>query len=129
MGSRGLPGEMGPKGYSGDLGPVGPAGVQGPPGPPGFHRDPSRNLNSAFAVSRTDRSYPPYDQKLTFNKAITNIASHFSLPTGTFTCKVAGIYYFVFHSMSKVSTQNGTSGSDSGLTALRNVQIEMCCVV
>lgn len=103
MGSPGPPGVMGPKGYSGDLGPEGLPGVPGPKGPPGHVSGSSQFSRSAFSVVRTERNLPRYNEKFTFQSAITSSPEDFDLDTGIFTCKRPGVYYFVFHSMSKVS--------------------------
>ncbi|KAF7651353.1 hypothetical protein LDENG_00112160 [Lucifuga dentata] len=107
-GDRGPQGVMGPKGFRGDLGAPGLPGEPGDPGPDGqsigqVHIS-SQQAQSAFSVVRTDRRYPPYNQIITYQSAIVNKPSQdFNIATGYFTCRVAGVYYFVFHSVSKVS--------------------------
>ncbi|CAJ1051980.1 nuclear factor 7%2C ovary-like [Xyrichtys novacula] len=106
-GSRGLQGAMGPKGYSGEVGAPGQPGKSGPPGPHG------RNLghggqvvqqaHSAFSVKRTERSYPPYGQVITYEETLVNKPGDFDINSGEFICKTPGVYYFNFHSMAKVS--------------------------
>lgn len=103
QGSKGDPGESGMKGYPGDLGAQGPAG---PPGPKGSSSQTSENQQdkqSAFSVTVTKEHPPPQGQALTFENAIPNININgdFNVITGKFTCKIAGVYYFVFHAMSK----------------------------
>uniref|UniRef100_A0A3P8ZY62 C1q domain-containing protein n=1 Tax=Esox lucius TaxID=8010 RepID=A0A3P8ZY62_ESOLU len=101
-GSRGFPGDMGPKGLAGDLGPEGPPGPRGRAGPSGKGRIPSLQHRAAFSVSRNDTSYPSWNRPLTYNKAITS-SSLIYLASGIFTCSTPGVYYFVFHSETKVS--------------------------
>ncbi|XP_067113491.1 complement C1q subcomponent subunit B-like [Osmerus mordax] len=100
-GRPGQPGDMGPKGYNGDVGPEGSPGVPGPKGPPGGGADTPQKPRSAFSVERTGFSLPRYNEKITFQTAITS-SPDFKMDTGIFTCKLPGVYYFVFHSMSKV---------------------------
>ncbi|CAL8338474.1 unnamed protein product [Merluccius merluccius] len=42
-------------------------------------------------------------QKVVFQNAVVNTPGDFSLTTGTFKCRVSGLYYFVFHAASRVS--------------------------
>lgn len=41
-------------------------------------------------------------QKVTFQQHLVNTQNDFDLALGVFTARVAGVYYFNFHSMSKV---------------------------
>ncbi|KAL4658615.1 complement C1q subcomponent subunit A-like [Arapaima gigas] len=100
VGERGIPGDMGKKGYSGSVGLDGPPGLPGPKGLPGDNTGPSAQYQSAFSVLRTDTRLPKYRKPVTFNTANTNLNNDFNVQTGYFTCRVAGVYYFVFHSMS-----------------------------
>ncbi|TKS71874.1 Complement C1q subcomponent subunit A [Collichthys lucidus] len=106
MGNRGEQGVMGPKGFRGDLGAAGGAGRPGRPGPDGRnlgHADSSpQQARSAFSVMRTDNSYPNFEQVVTYQHTVINTPQDFNAATGYFTCRVAGFYYFSFHSMAKV---------------------------
>ncbi|XP_078103760.1 complement C1q subcomponent subunit A [Sander vitreus] len=108
MGNRGSQGPMGPKGYRGALGAAGYPGVAGRPGPDGKsighggQRSPQQ-AHSAFSVIRTDNSYPPVGQVVTFQSTVVNTPEDFNAATGRFTCRVSGVYYFTFHSVAKVS--------------------------
>ncbi|KAM7421941.1 hypothetical protein PAMA_010154 [Pampus argenteus] len=107
MGSRGLQGPMGPKGYHGDLGAIGHPGNPGQPGLGGeaiIQDDGSpQQAHSAFSVIRNTNTFPPYDQVVTYQKTVVNTLGDFDADTGYFTCRVPGVYYFVFHSVAKVS--------------------------
>uniref|UniRef100_A0A8D3E657 C1q domain-containing protein n=1 Tax=Scophthalmus maximus TaxID=52904 RepID=A0A8D3E657_SCOMX len=102
MGGRGLQGPMGPKGFRGDLGEPGRPGQPGRQGPEGKGQHSTEQARSAFSVIRTDSSYPRYDKVRSLNPSITTLSAP-PLSTGFFTCKVAGVYYFTFHSAAKVS--------------------------
>ncbi|XP_056130815.1 complement C1q subcomponent subunit A-like [Lampris incognitus] len=108
FGRQGIQGQLGPKGYAGDLGPIGDPGIPGPQGRTGGAvsqaANPSQQSQSAFSVIRTISTYPAYNQRVTFQSAIVNKpGSHFNINTGEFTCRIPGVYYFVFNAMSKVS--------------------------
>ncbi|KAG9341471.1 hypothetical protein JZ751_019281 [Albula glossodonta] len=83
-GDQGFPGPLGVKGFMGYVGPQGAPGPQGPPGPSGVASDGSGQPQSAFSVQRTKTDKPPNGIPVTFDEAM-----------------VDGVYYFVFHSMSK----------------------------
>ncbi|KAM9860091.1 complement C1q subcomponent subunit C-like [Aulostomus maculatus] len=107
-GDRGLPGPIGPKGFRGNVGAAGLPGPSGTPGPDGrgvIHGDDfSQQAMSAFSVIRTDASYPQYNKIVTYQTSAVNRPADFNIATGHFTCRVPGVYYFVFHSTAKVST-------------------------
>ncbi|KAL7844272.1 hypothetical protein SRHO_G00228110 [Serrasalmus rhombeus] len=100
-GEQGPVGDIGVKGYQGLLGPPGPAG---PPGPSGRSGDSFGDVDvskAAFSVIRTRKMYPNHYQPVAFDRAIINVNNDFNIETGHFTCRVAGVYYFVFNSVSE----------------------------
>ncbi|XP_026989885.1 complement C1q subcomponent subunit A [Tachysurus fulvidraco] len=98
-GEDGPVGSIGAKGYSGHLGLPGPIG---PPGNPGSTADGeiSNVKKAAFSVMRKMNANPGFNV-LTFNEELLNLNKDFNLHTGYFVCKFAGVYYFVFHSVSE----------------------------
>lgn len=99
-GEDGPIGDIGPKGFNGLLGPPGPIG---PPGNPGSSEGTglSSAKKAAFTVVRKKNENPRYNSPVTFTEALTNLNNDFDVRKGYFTCKVAGVYYFVFHSVSE----------------------------
>ncbi|KAM6240767.1 complement C1q subcomponent subunit C isoform 2-T2 [Porphyrio hochstetteri] len=93
-GIPGLPGKTGPTGPPGSPGDPGPMGVAGEPGMPGSYK---QKHQSAFSVTRQTSEYPMKNVPVVFNHAITNINHDYNTTTGKFTCKIPGLYYFVFH--------------------------------
>lgn len=102
-GEQGPVGDIGIKGFQGFIGPPGPAGPPGPVGVSGGSSGDVDTSKAAFSVVRTSRTDPSYNRPVTFDKAVTNVNDDFSLETGRFSCSVAGVYYFVFHSVSEES--------------------------
>uniref|UniRef100_A0A8D0HNM8 Complement C1q C chain n=1 Tax=Sphenodon punctatus TaxID=8508 RepID=A0A8D0HNM8_SPHPU len=93
-GSPGLPGKNGPMG---PLGAPGEPGVRGPDGEPGVPGNYKQQYQSAFTVMRQTGQHPAKDAPVVFNKAITNTNQDYDTTTGKFTCRVPGVYYFVYH--------------------------------
>ncbi|NXI30995.1 C1QC protein, partial [Sterrhoptilus dennistouni] len=94
-GFPGLPGKPGPRGAPGPMGLPGIPGLDGPPGPPGSVK---QQLKSAFSVTRQTSQYPLKNVPVVFNNVITNTNDDYDTTSGKFTCRVPGVYYFVFHS-------------------------------
>nr|XP_032643438.1 collagen alpha-1(VII) chain-like [Chelonoidis abingdonii] len=107
-----IPGTRGPKGEKGDpgipglpgkTGPMGPPGTwgepgeQGQPGSPGLPGNYKQKHQSAFSVMRQTGKYPDKNAPVVFNHAITNLSEDYNTTSGKFTCRVPGLYYFVFH--------------------------------
>ncbi|NXP82541.1 C1QC protein, partial [Ramphastos sulfuratus] len=93
-GIPGLPGKSGPTGYHGPSGVPGPMGSPGEPGMPGSYR---HKFQSAFSVTRQTKEYPLKNLPVVFNHVITNTNHDYNTTTGRFTCRLPGLYYFVFH--------------------------------
>lgn len=98
-GEDGPIGEIGTIGFNGVLGPPGPIGPPGNPGSSGGSGMSSAK-KAAFTVTRKN-NYPAYQNPVKFDAVVTNLNEDFNIRTGHFTCKVAGVYYFVFHSVSE----------------------------
>lgn len=100
-GSRGPQGPQGEKGVMGKIGEPGAPGPKGPIGSTGKAQRSTANQRPAFSVIRNVKNYPSYNTPVTFNAQLTNIQQDFNLQTGKFTCRIPGVYYFVFHSVSE----------------------------
>uniref|UniRef100_A0A8B9R8A6 Myeloid-specific peroxidase n=1 Tax=Astyanax mexicanus TaxID=7994 RepID=A0A8B9R8A6_ASTMX len=92
-----LPGPPGPRGPAGEQGPRGSQGINGPPGPPGPPGPGSNSTaqKSAFSMKLGSASLLPI-KKLIFRDAVFNSFNDYSTQTGEFTCRVPGLYEFVF---------------------------------
>lgn len=104
LGSRGPPGEPGLKGFIGEQGPIGPPGPKGPRGSSariGGIDGIGDGQKPAFSVLRKQTNYASYGRPVTFESELSNVNNDFKLDTGYFTCKVPGVYYFVFHASSE----------------------------
>ncbi|XP_067274612.1 complement C1q-like protein 4 [Pseudorasbora parva] len=83
---------------AGPPGPAGPPGKAGPPGPPGsIAIGSSSQKGVAFSAALKD-AFSKNDV-LKFNDVMTNLGDGYDSSTGAFTCKTAGVYYFIFHIM------------------------------
>lgn len=82
---------MGPSGSPGVPGPV------GPPGEPGEEGKYKQKHQSVFSVTRQTIQFPTANSLVKFNSAVTNPQGDYDTSTGKFTCKVPGLYYFVYH--------------------------------
>ncbi|XP_075394568.1 complement C1q subcomponent subunit C [Tenrec ecaudatus] len=102
-GPKGQKGEPGTPGHPGKNGPTGPSGAPGVPGIPGPTGEPGvegrykQKHQSVFTVTRQTVQFPEPNSLVKFNVAITNPQGDYDTNTGKFTCKVPGLYYFVYH--------------------------------
>ncbi|KAM8927907.1 complement C1q subcomponent subunit C [Pelodytes ibericus] len=99
-GEKGAKGSVGPKGKNGPMGPAGPRGGKGQIGFPGESGDTGnhkRQHQSAFTVARKTSQRPQKDTPVIFNVEITNDHQDYDTSTGKFTCRIPGLYYFVYH--------------------------------
>uniref|UniRef100_F1QFM5 Complement component 1, q subcomponent, A chain n=2 Tax=Danio rerio TaxID=7955 RepID=F1QFM5_DANRE len=101
MGVRGPPGEPGLEGLMGAIGPRGPLGPAGPRGSSVGADGAKASEKPAFSVLRNETSQAQYKQPVTFNDKLSDANDDFQIKTGYFTCKVPGVYYFVFHASSE----------------------------
>ncbi|XP_046723932.1 complement C1q subcomponent subunit A [Silurus meridionalis] len=99
-GEDGPIGDIGPKGLPGVLGPEGPIGPTGNQGS-SIDSEVSNTKKAAFTVTRKKNEYPRYNSPLIFTEQLINLNSDFNIQTGYFTCKIPGMYYFVFHFVSE----------------------------
>ncbi|XP_009079901.1 PREDICTED: complement C1q subcomponent subunit C [Acanthisitta chloris] len=93
-GLDGVPGKRGMPGLPGPTGEPGVMGLAGEPGEPGIYK---QNYQSAFSVTRQTVGHPLKNVPVVFNHVITNINQDYNTTSGKFTCKLPGLYYFVFH--------------------------------
>ncbi|KAI5768091.1 complement C1q subcomponent subunit C [Mustela nigripes] len=102
-GPKGQKGEPGTPGFPGKNGPMGTSGIpgvpglMGPPGEPGEEGRYKQKHQSVFTVTRQTAEYPRPNSLVKFNTVITNPQGDYDTSTGKFTCKVPGLYYFVYH--------------------------------
>uniref|UniRef100_A0A452UBT9 Complement C1q C chain n=1 Tax=Ursus maritimus TaxID=29073 RepID=A0A452UBT9_URSMA len=102
-GPKGQKGEPGTPGFPGKNGPMGTPGIpglpglKGPPGEPGEEGRYKQKHQSVFTVTRQTAEYPRPNSLVKFNTVITNPQGDYDTSTGKFTCKVPGLYYFVYH--------------------------------
>ncbi|XP_036350466.2 complement C1q subcomponent subunit C [Ochotona princeps] len=102
-GPKGQKGEPGTPGHPGKNGPMGASGIpgepgrRGPPGEPGVEGRYKQKHQSVFTVTRQTAEYPTPNGLVKFNTVITNPQGDYDTSTGKFTCKVPGLYYFVYH--------------------------------
>ncbi|XP_070633089.1 complement C1q subcomponent subunit C isoform X1 [Bos indicus] len=102
-GPKGQKGDPGTPGYPGKNGPMGTPGIpgapgtMGPPGEPGVEGRYKQKHQSVFSVTRQTVQFPEANSLVKFNRVITNPQGHYDKDSGKFTCKVPGLYYFVFH--------------------------------
>ncbi|NWH56765.1 C1QC protein, partial [Geococcyx californianus] len=97
-GEPGVPGLQGKAGPIGLPGPPGKPGLMGLPGEPGMPGSYKQKHQSAFSVTRQTSQHPLKNVPVVFNHVITNTNNDYNTTTGKFTCKLPGLYYFVFHS-------------------------------
>ncbi|XP_038232802.1 complement C1q subcomponent subunit C [Dermochelys coriacea] len=102
-GQKGEKGEPGSPGLRGKTGPMGPSGIrgepgeQGQPGGPGMAGNYKQKHQSAFSVVRRTGQHPDKNAPVVFNHVITNPTQDYNTTSGKFTCRVPGLYYFIFH--------------------------------
>ncbi|KAK2883556.1 hypothetical protein Q8A67_017193 [Cirrhinus molitorella] len=83
---------------AGPPGPPGSPGKAGPPGLPGPSAIGSASKGGvAFSAALQD-AFSKNDV-IKFNDVIANVGGGYDSSTGTFTCKSAGVYYFIFNIM------------------------------
>lgn len=72
-------------------------GSRGPPGIPGEEGRYKQKHQSVFTVTRQTEQHPVANGLIRFNAAITNPQDDYNRGSGRFTCKVPGLYYFIYH--------------------------------
>ncbi|ROL42336.1 Complement C1q-like protein 3 [Anabarilius grahami] len=78
-------------------GPPGPPGPPGKAGPPGLPSAVGSSTKGGVAFSAALQDAFSKNDVLKFNDVITNLGAGYDSSTGAFTCKTAGVYYFIFH--------------------------------
>ncbi|XP_026205399.1 complement C1q subcomponent subunit B-like [Anabas testudineus] len=107
-GQKGQPGLLGPPGRPGLKGDVGLPGRPGNPGRPGEKGRPfiaAAQQRTYFSQKRMISQTPDLDTDMIFNSVILpELEPQFqgeSLPNGTFTCTIKGVYFFTYHISAK----------------------------
>nr|QEG99569.1 complement 1q-like 3 [Tachysurus fulvidraco] len=80
----------------GPVGPAGPPGKAGPPGMPGPKGEGCFTKKPVAFYAALKEDFGKEDI-LKFSTVMTNLGGRYDASTGTFTCNVAGVYYFSFH--------------------------------
>ncbi|XP_062887810.1 collagen alpha-1(X) chain-like [Mobula hypostoma] len=94
-GSKGDRGAPGMKGYMGANGPQGPRGMKGDPGTRGIAGAIAVASTSAFSVVLGSRNPSPV-QSITWQRPIYNGDGDFQMSSGTFLCRIPGVYHFTY---------------------------------
>lgn len=80
-------------------GPMGPAGPPGKAGPPGTPGPPGQGIFANGPVAFYAALQKDFNKEdiLKFTMVMTNLGGRYESSTGTFTCNLAGLYYFSYH--------------------------------